>query len=49
MALTELDMAREIAIIGFVVIFVTLGVLVIVITTIGGRALVKKILDSIEQ
>ena len=43
MALTEIDIAREIVIIGFSVTFITLGALAIVLTATGGKALVAKI------
>ena len=49
MALTELDIAREIVIIGFSVTIITLGVLAIVMTTIGGKRFVSKMLDSLEE
>lgn len=49
MALTELDIAREIVIIGFSVTIVTLGVLVIVMTSMGGKRLVAGILETIEE
>ena len=49
MALTELDIAREIVIIGFSVTIITLGILAIVMTTIGGKRFVSKMLDSLEE
>ena len=49
MALTELDIAREIVVIGFSVTIVTLGVLVIVMTSIGGRRFVSRILETLEE
>jgi hypothetical protein len=49
MALTELDIAREIVIIGFSVTIVTLGVLVIVMTSIGGKRFVSRILKTLEE
>jgi hypothetical protein len=49
MALTELDIAREIVVIGFTVTIVTLGVLSIVLTTIGGKRFVSKILETLEE
>jgi hypothetical protein len=49
MALTELDIAREIVIIGFSVTIVTLGVLVIVMTSIGGKRFVASILETLEE
>jgi hypothetical protein len=48
MALTELDIAREIVVIGFSVTIVTLGVLTIVLTVTGGKRFVAKILESLE-
>jgi hypothetical protein len=49
MALTELDIAREIVIIGFGVTMVTLGVLVVVMTTMGGKRLVETLLEPPEE
>jgi hypothetical protein len=49
MALVELDIAREIVIIGFSTIFITLGLLAVVITAVGGKTFLKKISDSIEK
>jgi hypothetical protein len=49
MALTELDVAREIVVIGFSVTIVTLGFLVVVITAIGGKRFVARILETIEE
>jgi hypothetical protein len=49
MALTELDIAREIVVIGFSVTIITLGVLSIVFTTIGGKTLVTKIMKNLDE
>ena len=49
MALVELDIAREVVIIGFVTIFVTSGILMIVITAIGGKEFIRKIKKSLEE
>jgi hypothetical protein len=49
MALTELDIAREIVIIGFSATIVTLGVLSIVFTAVGGKTFVTKIMKSLEE
>jgi hypothetical protein len=49
MALIELDIAREIVIIGFSTMFITLGLLAVVITAVGGKTFLKKISDSIEK
>lgn len=49
MALTEIDVSREIVVIGFSVTIVTLGVLVIVMTTMGGKRFVSKILETLEE
>jgi len=49
MALTELDIAREIVIIGFSVTIVTLGILVIVMTSIGGKRFISRILETLEE
>lgn len=45
-SLVELDVAREIIIIGFSTIFITLGIIAIVITILGGRNFLRKIEDS---
>jgi Mechanosensitive ion channel, conserved TM helix len=49
MALTELDIAKEIVVIGFGVTIVTLGVLTIVLTSLGGKKFVSKLLESLEE
>jgi hypothetical protein len=49
MALTELDVAREVVLIGFSVIILTLAVLTIILASIGGRELVKRTLGSLEE
>jgi hypothetical protein len=46
MALVELDVAREVVIIGFSVIIATLGVLTVAVVIMGGKDLVKKNLLS---
>ncbi len=48
-ALVELDVAREIVIIGFATIFITLGAISIVITAVGGKNFVKKIGKSLKE
>jgi hypothetical protein len=42
----ELDVAREIIIIGFATIFVTLGILTIVVVTVNSKNFQKKIEES---
>jgi hypothetical protein len=49
MALTELDIAREIVIIGFTTAIITLGVLTIVMTLLGGKRFVTKVLETFEE
>jgi hypothetical protein len=49
MALVEIDLAKEIVIIGFATIFITLGALTIVITIVGGKSFVDKIKGSLEE
>ena len=49
MALVELNIAREIFIIGFATIFVTLGAIAVVLTAIGGKAFMKQIMESSES
>jgi hypothetical protein len=48
-SLVELDVAREIIIIGFATIFVTLGVIAVVLTAVGGKTFLKKIEDSFKE
>jgi hypothetical protein len=48
-SLVELDVAREIIIIGFATIFVTLGAIAIVLTAVGGRNFLKRIEDSLKD
>ena len=49
MALVELDIAREVVIIGFSVIIITLALVTVVIVSIGGRELVNKTLESLDE
>jgi hypothetical protein len=49
MALVELDIAREIVIIGFATIFITLGLLAVVVAAVGGKTFLKKIGQSLEE
>lgn len=48
-SLVHLDVARQIVIIGFSVIFITLGALAIVITAIGGKDFIRKIEQSFRK
>jgi len=48
-SLVELDVAREIIIIGFATIFITLGVIAIVLTAAGGKNFLKKLEDSFRE
>jgi hypothetical protein len=47
--LTELNVAREVVLIGFSVIILTLAVLTIILASIGGRELVKRTLGSLDE
>lgn len=49
MALVEMDVAREVVIIGFATIFITLGLLTIVLTAVGGREFIGKIMKTFEE
>ena len=49
MALVELDIAREIVLIGFITIFVTLAAISIIITAIGGKDFLAKIEESFKE
>jgi hypothetical protein len=48
MALAELDIAREIVIIGFATIFITVGLLTVVAAAIGGKSFFKQMGESLE-
>jgi hypothetical protein len=48
-SLVELDVAREIVIIGFGTIFVTLGAVTVVIAAVGGKSFLKRIEDSLKE
>jgi hypothetical protein len=49
LALTELDIAREIVIIGYTTVMITLGGLAIVLTARGGKKFIDKILQSFAE
>jgi hypothetical protein len=49
MALIELDIARQVVIIGFVTIFVTSGVIIIVLSFFVGKEFIQKIKESLKQ
>lgn len=49
MALTELDIAREIVVIGFSVTVITLGILTIVVAAIGGKSFVSRMLETLDE
>jgi Mechanosensitive ion channel, conserved TM helix len=48
-SLVELDVAREIIIIGFSTIFVTLGIVTVVVTAVGSKSFLKKLEDSFSK
>jgi hypothetical protein len=49
MALVELNVARQVVIIGFVTIFVTSGILIIVFAVLGGKEFIQKIIGSLKE
>jgi len=49
MALVELDIAREIVVIGFATIFITLGLFTVVLAAVGGKEFVKRLEDSLGE
>jgi hypothetical protein len=49
MALIEIDIAREIVIIGFSTIFITLGAITIVITAVAGKEFIRKLEESFDE
>ena len=48
-ALVELNIAREIVIIGFATIFITLGIISIVLTAVWGKRFVEKIENALKE
>ena len=46
---TEVHLSREIVIIGFSVTIVTMAVLAVVLTTLGGRKFVADILETLKE
>jgi hypothetical protein len=48
-SLVELDVAREIVIIGFGTIFLTLGAVTVVMSAIGGRNFLKRVEDTLNE
>jgi hypothetical protein len=49
MALLELNIAREIVIIGFATVFITLGIISVVLTVSGERNIFKKVSETPEE
>jgi hypothetical protein len=49
MALVELNVAHQVVIIGFVTIFVTSGILIVVLAAIGGKEFIQKINESLKE
>ena len=49
MALTELDVARQIVLIGFSTIIITLGAVTVVFSIIGGKDMLKTIQNTVED
>ncbi len=49
MALVELDIAREIVIIGFATVFITLGILSVILTVSGEKNLFKKAMETLDE
>ncbi len=49
MALIELDIAREVVMIGFITIFVTSGLMMVVLAAVSGKDVIQKIKKSLEE
>jgi hypothetical protein len=49
MALLELNIAREIVIIGFATVFISLGIISVILTVSGERSIFKKTPETIEE
>jgi Mechanosensitive ion channel, conserved TM helix len=49
MALVELDIGRQVVMIGFVTIFVTSGIVIVVLAAVGGKTFIQKIKKSLEE
>lgn len=48
-SLVELDLAKEIVIIGFGTIFLTLGAITVVIVAVGGKSIIGKVVESLKD
>lgn len=46
MALAELDVSREVVIIGFGVVYVTMGAITVIVTAVAGKEILRKVLES---
>ncbi len=49
MALVELDIAREIVVIGFATIFISLGLFTVVLAAVGGKEFIKRIENGLGE
>jgi hypothetical protein len=49
MALTEIDIARQVVVIGFTVVIITLGILTVVLAGLSGKGVVAKMVESLEE
>jgi hypothetical protein len=49
MALTVLDVAREVVLIGFSTVFITLGALIVVFAVVGGKFFINELLKSRDE
>jgi hypothetical protein len=49
MALAELDVARDIVVIGFVILFITMNALAVILTALGGKAIIHKIFGDEDE
>lgn len=48
-AIAELDIAPQVVVIGFTVIYVTLGALTVILTIKGGQGIVQRLLGTLEK
>jgi hypothetical protein len=48
-ALAELDVARDIVVIGFVILFITMNALAVILTAVGGKTIIHKIFGDEDE
>jgi hypothetical protein len=49
MALVEINIARQVVVIGFAAVFITLGIIAVVLIAVGGKEFVRKIMQTLDE